>query len=642
MILSCIEISKSFGTDQILKNVSFHMEERQKVALVGINGAGKTTLLKIIMHLTKPDAGEVIFAKNAAVGYLSQHQDAFGDKTIYETVLDAKKDILELERSIRRLELEMKHAKPDDLPALMNTYNRMTNRYERENGYAVTSEVTGILKGLGFAEGEFDKKLDTLSGGQKTRVALSRLLITKPDLILLDEPTNHLDLHSITWLENYLKSYDGAVLIVSHDRYFLDRVVSKVVELDGKTASSFEGNYTDYSVKKSELRKAAYRAYMNQQQEIRHQEEVITKLRSFNREKSIRRAESREKMLDKIEKIEKPAFVKDDMNLRLVPQMTSGMDVLHIEGLSKSYGERTLFTDVNIDIRRGQHVAIIGDNGTGKTTLLKIINKLVEADAGKVVPGTNVQIGYYDQEYQVLDGDNTLFDEISETNGALSNTEIRSLLAAFLFAGDDVFKKVSSLSGGEKGRLSLAKLMLSKSNLLILDEPTNHLDIVSKGVLEEALSGYEGTVLFVSHDRYFINQTASRILELENGSFTGYLGNYDYYLEKKAQQAEAAALVSSGKDEKSDSVPPSGEGRMDWEEQKKEQARIRKCAADLARTETRIDELEQRDREIDALLEQTEVATDVSKCAALTKEKAELESELETLYEQWEELGAEE
>ena len=636
MILACQNISKAFGTNEILKDASFHIEEREKAALVGINGAGKSTLFKIIVGEMTADTGEVILSKGKTLGYLAQHQDLTGDLTIYEEVLQAKQDLIRMEERLRALEEEMKHEQGERLEELMNTYTRLSHTFELENGYAYRSEVVGVLKGLGFEPEEFEKKVSTLSGGQKTRVALGRLLLTKPDVILLDEPTNHLDMESIAWLEGYLLNYSGAVFIVSHDRYFLDRVVTKIVEIDAGKVTTFEGNYSAYSQKKAMLREAAYHAWMNQQQEIRHQEEVIAKLKSFNREKSIRRAESREKMLDKMEVLEKPSEVRADMRIRLEPRVTSGNDVLRVSNLCKSFPGQPLFSDLNFEIRRGERVAIIGNNGTGKTTILKILNGVVAPDGGQIELGTKVQIGYYDQEHQVLHMDKTIFQEISDTYPYLTNTEIRNVLAAFLFTEDDVFQPIHTLSGGERGRISLAKLMLSNANFLILDEPTNHLDIVSKEILEQALRDYTGTVLYVSHDRYFINQTATRILELTNQQLVNYIGNYDYYLEKKEELTSIYAPSAAA-----DNVekPAQSAVKLDWKTQKEEQARQRKRENDLKKTEARIEELETRDAEIDEEMSQPEVATDVAKCVALSNEKAEIAAELEQLYEKWEELA---
>lgn len=635
MILTCNNIDKTFVDNHVLKNASFHIEDYEKAAIVGINGAGKSTLLKIIVGDMPADSGLVTFAKDKSFGYLAQHQAVDTERSIFDELLTMKQEVLDLEASIRQTELEMKSAEGDALDALLKKYSSMTHRFEDINGYAYKSEITGILKGLGFAEDEFDKKVAALSGGQKTRIALGKLLLQKPDLIMLDEPTNHLDLNSIAWLETYLLNYKGAVIIVSHDRYFLDRIATKIIEIDNGVVSSFHGSYSDYAAQKEHLRTERLNAYINQQREIKHQEEVIEKLRSFNREKSIRRAESREKMLDKIERLEKPTEVKSDMKLTLTPRKTSGNDVLQITGLSKAFDNRILFSNVDFEIKRGEHVAIIGDNGTGKTTLLKIINELLPPDSGAIRLGSNVQIGYYDQEHHVLHMDKTLFEEISDEYPDLSNTEIRNTLAAFLFTGEDVFKKISSLSGGERGRVSLAKLMLSEANFLILDEPTNHLDITSKEILEGAINSYEGTVLYVSHDRYFINKTATRILELTQKEFVNYIGNYDYYLEKKDALRPAAV---------EDNAPVKAESakKTDWKQQKELQAKQRKRENDLKKCEERISVLEEKSCRFDEEMAKPENAVNVTKLQELAKEKASVEAELETLYEEWELLSEEE
>lgn len=636
MILSCQNISKSFGTTEILKGASFHIEAHEKAALIGINGAGKSTFLKIIMGDIPAEDGDVILAKGATIGYLAQHQEISGEHTIYEEVLESKKTLIEMEEKIRFLEQQMQSAASDELERLMDTYTRLNHAFELENGYAYRSEVVGVLKGLGFVENEFSKLISTLSGGQKTRVALGKLLLTKPDIILLDEPTNHLDMDSITWLETYLMNYSGAVLIVSHDRYFLDRVVTKIIEIDNGTVCSFDGNYHSYSEKKAVQRQAALHAYMNQQQEIKHQEQVIAKLRSFNREKSIRRAESREKMLDKIEVLDKPTEVRADMRIVLEPRVISGNDVLHVEHLSKGFRFEPLFSDLNFDIKRGERVAIIGNNGTGKTTILKILNQALQPDEGQFILGSKVQIGYYDQEHHVLHMEKTIFEEISDTYPSLSNTEIRNVLAAFLFTEDEVFKQIKALSGGERGRISLAKLMLSEANFLILDEPTNHLDIVSKEILESALNSYSGTVLYVSHDRYFINQTATRILELTNKTLVNYIGNYDYYLEKKDVLTNAYAASDT---ETPSLVPFESETKVDWKAQKQEQARQRKRENDLNKCEAEIENLEKKDAEIDEEMNRPEVSTDVARCIELSNKKADIARMLEQLYEEWEKLS---
>ena len=637
MILACHGISKSFEEKVIVNNGSFHIEDHEKVALVGPNGAGKSTILKMIVGELPTDSGNVILTKGKTLGYLAQHQNMDSSNSIYDEVKSAKAHLIAMEEQLRKIELELKDLSGSELSSRMETYNRLTAAFERENGYAYESEITGVLKGLGFQEDEFSRPVSTLSGGQKTRVSLGKLLLTKPDILLLDEPTNHLDLNSITWLETYLLNYTGAVLIVSHDRYFLNRIVTKVIEVEAGQVMTYLGNYSDFSYKKKQLREARLKEYLNQQQEIKHQEAVIEKLRSFNREKSIKRAESREKMLNKIERIEKPQEINTDIHLTLTPSIVSGNDVLSIEHLSKAFPPQQLFSDVSFEIKRGEHVAIIGDNGTGKTTLLKILNGLVDADQGSFTLGTNVHIGYYDQEHHVLHMEKTIFDEISDDYPSLTNTEIRNMLAAFLFTGDDVFKLIGDLSGGERGRVSLAKLMLSEANFLILDEPTNHLDIASKEILEHALNDYTGTLLYVSHDRYFINQTATRILDLVNQKFVNYIGNYDYYLEKKEELTAAYTSEANSSDSSSPASTPS-ENKLSWQEQKEAQAKERKRQNELRKTEERITALEERDREIDQLMMKEEIFTNSVKCQELAQEKAAIAEELETLYEKWEEL----
>lgn len=637
MLLSCQNISKAFNEQPILQNVSFHLEDHDKAALVGINGAGKTTLLRIIIGEQKADEGIVTLSKGKTLGYLAQNQDVVGDNTIYDELLLVKADILEMEKQLRQMEQQMKLKEGGELDALMEAYTRLNHSFELANGYAYQSEIYGVLNGLGFSEEDFSKKISTLSGGQKTRVALGKLLLLKPDLIILDEPTNHLDLHSISWLENYLLNYKGAVLVVSHDRYFLDRIAGKVIELDQTKATSFTGNYSDYATKKEQLRTAALNAYLKQQQEIKHQEAVIEKLRSFNREKSVKRADSRKKALDKIEVLDKPTQTRTDIHMTLTPHCQSGKDVLHIEGLSKAFENQLLFSELDMDIRRGEHIAIIGDNGTGKTTILKIINDLVQADAGTITLGTNVNIGYYDQEHHVLHMEKTLFDEISDAYPYLTNTQIRNTLAAFLFTGEDVYKRIGDLSGGERGRVSLSKLMLSEANFLILDEPTNHLDITSKEILEDALNAYEGTVLYVSHDRYFINRTATRILELTGKRLIEYLGNYDYYLEKKEALEQVYSDKTAAQSAPSKNEP--SETKLDWQSQKELQARQRKKENDLKKCEAQIAGLEAKNCELEARMALPHVATDVALLQELTCEQENIKSQLQSLYEQWEELA---
>lgn len=643
MILSCNNITKTFGTDAILSDCSFHIEEREKAAIVGPNGAGKSTLLKIIMGRLPADDGTVTISKDKTLGYLAQHQNLSSDGTIYDELLSVKKDIIALEEKIRETEQQMKNATGEQLDTLLDQYTKMNHQFELENGYAYQSEIVGVLKGLGFTEDDFSLPVNTLSGGQKTRVALGKLLLSKPDIILLDEPTNHLDMESIRWLENYLLGYNGSVIIVAHDRYFLDRIVTKIIEIENTHVTVFSGNYTAYADKKKILRNMQLKEYLNQQREIKHQQEVITKLKQFNREKSIKRAESREKMLDKLEVVDKPAEINDKMNIELNPSVISGNDVLSVSHLSKAFDDNTLFTDISFDIKRGERVALIGNNGTGKTTILKIINDIQPADSGEIKLGSKVTIGYYDQEHHVLDPDKTLFDELQDAYPDLNNTQIRNTLAAFLFTNDDVFKYIRDLSGGERGRVSLAKLMLSNANFLILDEPTNHLDMVSKEILENALNSYTGTVLYVSHDRYFINTTATRIIELVGQTTVNYIGNYDYYIEKK-DALTAAALA--GKPADSSSAVSAAQknaqkesAKADWKQSKEEQALLKKKKNELKKNEERITVIEDRLKAIEEESALPEVCTDTARLLELHKESTKLSEELDTLYEKWEELS---
>ncbi|WP_026510337.1 ABC-F family ATP-binding cassette domain-containing protein [Butyrivibrio sp. LC3010] len=664
MILNCHDLSKSFDGKDVLKGVSFHIEDNEKAAIVGINGAGKTTLIRMLIGELTPDTGTVTLSKDTTVGYLAQSQNIDSAHSIYEELREMKRDVIDLEKEIRKAEQQMDVLRGDDLDRLMERYAQMSHDFQLKNGYAWESEVIGVAKGLGFTEEEFDKRISTLSGGQKTRVALGKLLLKSPDLIILDEPTNHLDMNSIKWLEGYLMNYKGAVLIVSHDRYFLDRIAQKVIEIDQTSAEVYLGNYTDYARKREQIRAAKLKAYLNQQAEIKHQEEVIDKLKQFNREKSIKRAESREKMLDKIERLEKPSEIRDDMRITLTPSCVSGNDVMHVDSIAKAFGNEKLFENISFDIKRGEKVAIIGDNGTGKTTMLKIINGMESLDAGEIILGVKVHIGYYDQEHQVLHDEKTLFEELSDAYPNMNNTEIRNTLAAFLFTGDDVFKRIGDLSGGEKGRVSLAKLMLSDANFLILDEPTNHLDITSKEILEDAISGYEGTVLYVSHDRYFINKTATRILDLTHGKMINYIGNYDYYMAHCDEQTErvlaenrdtvvakkgigmdssaAAAGTSFGKlagSCASQSQADNSKGAADWKAQKEEAAKKRKLEAALKKCEEEIAKLEERNEKINEELLDTAVATDLAKVRKLSDELSANEERLNTLYDEWAKLS---
>lgn len=642
MILQCSHINKEFITDVVLNDVSFHINDNEKAAIVGVNGSGKSTLLKIIMGEIPADSGEVIIRKDASVGYLAQNQNFESGKTIIDEMRTAKPEIAELEKRMNTLSEQMNNSQGEKLEELIKQYDNARHRFEQIDGYAYESEVTGVIKGLGFTEEDFSKPVASLSGGEKTRVALGKMLLQAPDIIILDEPTNHLDLNAIHWLEGYLSSYKGAVLIVAHDRYFLDKIVTKVIELRQTKATVFQGNYTQYSEKRKALLDSLMKQYMNQQAEIKHQEEVITKLRSFNREKSIKRAESREKMLDRMEVIDKPVEENTQMNLLFTPKIQSGNDVLTVKGLTKGFDGVTLFEDISFEVKRGERVAIIGDNGTGKTTILKIINKLIDADAGTIKLGTNVEIGYYDQEHQVLHMEKTLFEEIQDTYPTMNNTAIRNTLAAFLFTDDDVFKQIKNLSGGERGRVSLAKLMLSDANLLILDEPTNHLDIDSKQILENALNQFEGTVIYVSHDRYFINTTATRILDLTNKQIVNYVGNYDYYLEKKEDAERAQLNVSEDTSSaQSDNLSSAAnENKLSWQQQKEEQARIRKIENDLKKVEAEIEKLESENEELDTALADPENATNVAKLQEISKKKEANDNRLEELMESWEDLSS--
>lgn len=641
MILQCSHINKSFLTDVVLSDISFHINEQEKAAIVGVNGSGKSTLLKIIMGKLPPDSGEVIIAKDTTVGYLAQNQEYDSKRTIYEEMEDAKPEILALEKKISQLSTQMNQEQGEALEKLIKQFDQAQRRFDQLNGYAYKSELTGVLKGLGFTEEEFQKPISTLSGGQKTRVALAKMLLMAPDLIILDEPTNHLDLNAIRWLESYLAQYKGAVLIVAHDRYFLDKVVGKVIEIRQTKSMVYTGNYTQYSKKRQAVLDTQMKQYRNQQAQIKHQEEVITKLKQFNREKSIKRAESREKQLEKIERIEKPAEENTKMHLFFSPRMQSGNDVLTVENLSKGFGQTPLFDHINFQIKRGEHVAIIGDNGTGKTTLLKIINELLPPDSGSFTLGTNVEIGYYDQEHHVLHMEKTLFEEIQDTYPDMTNTEIRNVLAAFLFTEDDVFKQIKSLSGGERGRVSLAKLMLSDANFLILDEPTNHLDIDSKAILENAINHFEGTVLYVSHDRYFINTTASRILDLTRHTMLNYIGNYDYYLEKKdaMEQAHIQDVPQNATLEATASPAKKENAALSWQQQKEEQARLRKLENELKKVEKEIQQLEEENQQIDTELSDSSIGTNVAKLQELSKKRQDNDEKLESLMERWEELS---
>jgi len=635
LILNATNISKSFGSNEIIKDANFLVNEHEKVAIVGVNGAGKTTLLKILTGEEHADSGNVILAKDAKLGYLRQINNVDSTLSIIDELYTVIEHILNMEKRMLEMQEQMQHLSGEALEELYSSYTALTHSYELMDGYAAKSKVIGILKGLGFDENDFDRKINTLSGGQKTRVFLAKLLLEEPDIILLDEPTNHLDLRSIEWLESYLLNYKGAVIIVSHDRYFLDKIVSKVIDIENAEVQMYSGNYSDFSAKKQMLLDAKMKEYLIQQQEIKHQEAVITKLKQFNREKSIKRAESRQKQLEKIERVEAPKTHIENMRLSLDISKESGKDVLTVHDLSKSFDEKHLFSNINFEIKRGERVAIIGDNGTGKTTLLKIINGLLTPDTGEVIYGSNVSIAYYDQEHQVLHMDKTLFDEISDTYPEMNNTQIRNILAAFLFTGEDVYKKIGDLSGGERGRVSLVKLMLSKANFLLLDEPTNHLDILSKDVLESALNSFPGTICYVSHDRYFINKTATRILDLTGNRLLNYIGNYDYYIEKREAVEGAANLSNNNIEEKPTEISDS---KQEWIENKTAQAQKKKVTNALNKCEKEIEKLEEKLTLIDEEFADPEISSNVGKLMELQKEKTALEEKLEKLMNEWEEL----
>ncbi len=638
MILSCKDITKSYGTDIILKKINFNLEEHEKAAVVGVNGAGKTTLFKIITDNLSYDDGQLYIPKNTTIGYLEQNVDIRSEKTIYEEMLSVFESIFELEEKLHSMERKMSSLSDSEYSSFMEQYARFQHEFEESDGYSCKSRINGVLKGLGFTEDEYSQQVCTLSGGQKTRVFLGKLLLMKPDILLLDEPTNHLDIDSIQWLEDFLKSYSGACLIISHDRYFLDRTVSKIIDIENGKSSVYNGNYSFFIKQKDAARAAQLKQYANQQREIRHQEEVIKTLRQFNREKSIKRAESREKALERMEKMERPENLPEKMHLRLTPQIQSGNDVVSVEDLSMSFGNNKLFSNVSFEIKRGEKVAIIGPNGIGKSTLFKIILNELKPDFGKVVLGVNVNPGYYDQEHHELDDKNTIFDEIHNAYPNMTNGEIRNVLASFVFTEDDVFKTIGTLSGGEKGRVSLAKIMLSKSNFLILDEPTNHLDMYSKEILEDAINNYDGTVLYISHDRYFIDKTAERTLELSRDGITQYLGNYSYCMEKKAEKARIEELSKENSKTPIQSASVHSDSKTDWLAQKEEQAKARKKANDIKKVEDEIEKTEKLIKSLEEKLFDPEISADSGKVKELYEEKVSLEEKLEELYEKWEEI----
>ena len=634
MILACKDVAKAYGVETILEKITFNLEDREKAAIVGVNGAGKTTLFKIITEEISHDSGEIFIRKGIEVGYLKQNAVVEGEKTIFEETLSVFAGIIEAEAKLRQMEQEMGRLSGGVLAKHMEEYAALQHNFEENDGYGYRSRVKGVLKGLGFTEEEFDKPVWQLSGGQKTRVHLGKLLLAKPDLLLLDEPTNHLDIESISWLEDFLRGYQGAVMIISHDRYFMDKIVTKTIEIENKKTYVYEGNYSFYAVQKAVNREIQLKTFTDQQKEIKHQEDVIRTLRSFNREKSIKRAESREKALEKIERVDKPENLPDKMRMTLAPRIVSGNDVLFAEELSKSFGDKQLFGGVSMDIKREDKVAIIGPNGIGKSTLFKMLLGKEVGDSGRIKLGTNVHIGYYDQEQQNFDESKTIFQEIADTYPILTNGEIRNVLAAFVFEGDDVFKPINALSGGEKGRVMLAKIMLSKANLLMLDEPTNHLDMFSKEILEDAINRYEGTVVYISHDRYFINRTAQKVLELTPDGMNQYLGNYDYYIEKKTLKEREEQLFGNKAAETK--VEVLSATKQDWQTQKEQQAKERKVKNRIAKIEGEIEEAEEKIANLEEQLSLPEVATDAYKAQQIFEDKTKLEQSIEVLMLEWE------
>ena len=635
MLLNVSHIFKSFGEDSIIKDATFTVDEGSKVAIVGNNGTGKSTLLKIIVGDLPADSGEVTLKKDATMGYLAQYQeDSFGSN-ILDTVLSAREDLISMEKRLSEMEAEMANLHSADNSSFMDNYHKLQHQFDLLGGYTFRSEAVGILKGLGFEGDDLNKSMNELSGGQKTRVSLGRLLASSPDLLLLDEPINHLDLNSIVWLEGYLSSYKGAVVIVAHDRYFLDKIVDHVVDLSYGRTSVYTGNYTAFSEQKALYQLTYERSYEKQQKEIEHQKAVIEKLQSFNREKSIKRAESRKKMLDKIDIMVAPDKDIPRMRLTLEVEKESGKDVLDFSHVTKSYEDKNIFTDLSFDVHKGDRIAILGDNGTGKTTILKCINGLTDFESGEIRFGANVTVGYYDQEQQGLTEAKTIFNELHDSYPYLTETQVRNTLAAFMFTEDDVFKRISELSGGERGRVSLAKLMLSKSNLLILDEPTNHLDMDSKEMLEEALREYEGTLLYVSHDRYFVNRTANTVLELSDGKLTKYLGNYDDYVAKKEQLFTSKDVSNqTSSTESTESV-----AKLDFKEQKRIEAEKRKLQNKISKIEEEIEQLENKKAKIQDEFLKPENMTNSAKLNELTSKQNEIDAKLEELYSQWEELS---
>lgn len=635
IVLSCNNLNKSFGIDSILENVNFTVNEYDKIGIIGVNGTGKTTLFKIISGIYGYDSGDIYTSKDCEIGYLEQNTNFHSENTILEEVLEVFKDVIEMEKYLRDLEHkiseESSNTNSTTLEKLMNEYSNKLEAFSDMNGYGYKSEAKGVLKGLGFSDEDMDKPISILSGGEKTRVLLGKLLLKKPTLLLLDEPTNHLDSEAIEWLEVFLKQYKGTVILISHDRYFLDQVVNRIFEIHNKKLKTYNGNYSDF-IKASAIEKELeLKKFEDQQKDIKKQEESIERLKAFGREKHLKRARSKEKALAKVDVLDKPEAYRKKAKIEFNPSVTSGNDVLQLRDISMGYGERILFKDLNLDIYRGEKVALIGANSIGKSTLFKIIMNEITPLSGDIKFGTNVNVSYFHQEQKTLNLDNTIIDEIWEDNKQLTQTSLRTMLGAFLFEGEEVFKKISTLSGGERARVAILKLILSNANLLLLDEPTNHLDIDSKEVLEEALSSYTGTIFTISHDRYFLNTVVDKVLVLDENGITEYLGNYDYYIEKKKQVQEMNTVEVVEEKTKTQLKEEKRKEREQREAEKKNRVKRQNIEKEIEETEAKIEEM-------DVLLCQEEVYSNPEKSKDVSLQKASLEEKLSALYEEWESL----
>ncbi|MGI6371987.1 MAG: ribosomal protection-like ABC-F family protein [Caldicoprobacterales bacterium] len=630
IVLACDRITKSFGVDIILNQITFSVNEGSRLGVVGGNGAGKTTLFNIIAGEMSPDSGEIYKLRDTTMAYLPQNTVLMSEKTIWDELMEVFRPLLDMEETLRQMEAKMADyisMDEGEYTRLLNEYSRLQETFDRQGGYSYESFIRGVLVGLGFSPEEFDSPIDHLSGGQKTRVALAKVLLEKPSLLLLDEPTNHLDLDAMQWLEEYLQSYPGTIMVISHDRYFLDALCDHILEVENKTARLYSGNYSSYVDQKAQWIAQREREYKAQQREIARQEEIIERYRSFNREKSIRAAESRQKRLDKMERVEK-VYHGDQISFSFDIDRQSGRDVLAVDSLSKAFGDNRLFEDISFNIRLGDRVALIGPNGCGKSTLFKIILGKIPPSSGTVKTGTGVEIGYYDQELQSLDPNNTVLEELWRDFPQMRETEIRNALAARLFRGDSVYKSVGSLSGGEKGHLLLTKLVLANNNFLLLDEPTNHLDMPSREELERALLEFPGTILMISHDRYFLNKLANRVIAMESGGITEYLGNYDDYVNKKR---ELQALAEQ-KDKESVSKTISREERR---RQRMERERAREERERLENLEGQIHQMEEEIKELESLMADPALYDDVDRMLDVQQRYAQVKEELEELYSKW-------